>query len=273
MPLWQTIHMDPYKILGLDRDATPEDVKRSYRRLAIKYHPDRYSGSDKKFIKITEAYNMLSNVDAMKRYNESTEDVSTEYTPDEGFGINIIKRVMKNVKSFVSKLQELDIIRPYAPDVLDVTSGIDTELDIMVDITCKLCDRYHNRLKNIEIFRDTRPSKHLTVGLLDNFIIIKGEGEMEGDRCGNLFINVKVEDDGIYDADNYDLFLSLPIPADDFEKNTIVKFLHFGELVKITHDPHSDSDWVKVSGRGLIRDGDDDSMRGDLHILITRDTE
>ncbi|MBQ8576454.1 MAG: DnaJ domain-containing protein [Clostridia bacterium] len=56
---------DPYKVLGVSRDATDEDVKKAYRNLARKYHPDNYSGSDladlagEKMKEINEAYDQI----------------------------------------------------------------------------------------------------------------------------------------------------------------------------------------------------------------------
>ena len=54
---------DYYKILGVGRDASPEDIKKAYRNLAMKYHPDRSRGnpeSEAKFKDISEAYEVLS---------------------------------------------------------------------------------------------------------------------------------------------------------------------------------------------------------------------
>ncbi len=55
--------MDYYKVLGVDRSATTDDIKKAYRKLALKYHPDTNSGdqsAEAKFKEITEAYSILS---------------------------------------------------------------------------------------------------------------------------------------------------------------------------------------------------------------------
>lgn len=54
--------MNPHSVLGVAADATPEQIKKAYRKLAMKHHPDRNGGSDeaeKKFQEIQNAYDML----------------------------------------------------------------------------------------------------------------------------------------------------------------------------------------------------------------------
>ena len=50
---------DYYEILGVARNANKEDIKKAYRRLAHKYHPDKTKGDDKKFKELNEAYEIL----------------------------------------------------------------------------------------------------------------------------------------------------------------------------------------------------------------------
>lgn len=51
---------DYYKILGINKDASAEEIKKAYRRLAHQYHPDKAGGNEVKFKEINEAYQMLS---------------------------------------------------------------------------------------------------------------------------------------------------------------------------------------------------------------------
>jgi DnaJ-class molecular chaperone len=69
---------DYYKILEIERNATEDDIKKSYRKLALKYHPDRCKdvGAEEKFKEISEAYSVLSSPDKKRSYDVmgNTED-------------------------------------------------------------------------------------------------------------------------------------------------------------------------------------------------------
>ena len=61
--------MDYYSILGIPRTASPEEIKKAYRKLAMANHPDRTGGDDTKFKQISEAYEILSNSDKRDAYD------------------------------------------------------------------------------------------------------------------------------------------------------------------------------------------------------------
>ena len=67
--------MDPYSVLGVSRNASQEEVKKAYKKLAMKHHPDR-GGDETKFKEISEAYERIINPQANNDF---------EYTPG-GFG-------------------------------------------------------------------------------------------------------------------------------------------------------------------------------------------
>lgn len=63
---------DYYEILGVDKSASIDDVKKAYRKLAMQFHPDRNPGnkaSEEKFKEATEAYEVLSDQDKRSRYD------------------------------------------------------------------------------------------------------------------------------------------------------------------------------------------------------------
>lgn len=70
-------NQDYYKILGVSRDASEDEIKKAYRKLAMKWHPDRNADGDKvaaevKFKEIQTAYECLTNPDKQSRQHEST---------------------------------------------------------------------------------------------------------------------------------------------------------------------------------------------------------
>jgi len=63
---------DYYKALGVDKNATPDEIKKAFRKLAVKYHPDRNQGdkaSEEKFKEINEAYAVLSDPKKKEEYD------------------------------------------------------------------------------------------------------------------------------------------------------------------------------------------------------------
>jgi len=64
---------DYYDILGVSKDCSTKDIKKAYRKLALKWHPDKNKGNEKeaqeKFKKIAEAYSVLSDPDKRKQYD------------------------------------------------------------------------------------------------------------------------------------------------------------------------------------------------------------
>ena len=64
---------DYYEVLGVDKNATPDELKKAYRKLALQYHPDRNPGdkeAEEKFKEAAEAYDVLSNPDKKARYDQ-----------------------------------------------------------------------------------------------------------------------------------------------------------------------------------------------------------
>ena len=64
---------DYYDVLGISRSADKSTIKRAYRKLAKKYHPDTNAGNaqaEEKFKEATEAYNVLSNPEKKKLYDQ-----------------------------------------------------------------------------------------------------------------------------------------------------------------------------------------------------------
>ncbi len=78
---------DYYEVLGVSKTATPEEIKKAYRKLAIKYHPDKNPGdkaAEEKFKEAAEAYEVLSNEEKRQKYDQFGHSMGPQGF--EGFG-------------------------------------------------------------------------------------------------------------------------------------------------------------------------------------------
>ena len=75
--------VDYYKILGVKSNAPINEIKKAYRKLAVKHHPDKPNGNSKKFKQVSEAYDILRNPEKRNQY-------------DMGFSIDLSEYEMSN---------------------------------------------------------------------------------------------------------------------------------------------------------------------------------
>jgi DnaJ-class molecular chaperone len=85
-----------YDILQIKQDASNDEIKRSFRNLALKYHPDKNKSADskEKFLRIVEAYEVLSDESSRKKYDllfqserngENVSNYTTNWTPSADY--------------------------------------------------------------------------------------------------------------------------------------------------------------------------------------------
>ena len=80
---------DLYEILGIDEDASEKDVKKAYRKMTMKYHPDRNQGNEeaaKKFREVAAAYEILGDSEKKILYDHGGMDLVKSGVPEEGGG-------------------------------------------------------------------------------------------------------------------------------------------------------------------------------------------
>jgi DnaJ-class molecular chaperone len=101
---------DYYKILELERNASEDDIKKSYRKLALKYHPDRCKdvGAEEKFKEISEAYSVLSSPDKKRSYDVMGNTEDFNFGGEDPFSVfnNIFQQ---HLSTFMNMKYENDI--------------------------------------------------------------------------------------------------------------------------------------------------------------------
>ena len=97
--------IDYYKILGVPKTATEEEIKKAYRELAKKWHPDKNNGTETEMFKnITEAYNILSDERKRKEYDNEFEGMLNIDIINYDFSRNPFSDVSLNMNSEKDKI-------------------------------------------------------------------------------------------------------------------------------------------------------------------------
>jgi molecular chaperone DnaJ len=94
---------DYYQRLGISRDATTEDVKKAYRQLALKYHPDRNEGSkeaEARFKEVTEAYEVLRDPEKRATYDRYGRQGLRGGAGGAGFGFDFADAIQVFMRDF-----------------------------------------------------------------------------------------------------------------------------------------------------------------------------
>jgi len=83
---------DYYQILGINKSASPEDIKKAFRKLAHEHHPDKKGGNEGKFKEINEAYQVLGNPDKRQQYDQFGANFESAGGPDSTGRILLVLR-------------------------------------------------------------------------------------------------------------------------------------------------------------------------------------
>jgi DnaJ-class molecular chaperone len=109
--------MDLYSILEVKENSTLNDIKKAYKKLALKYHPDKTNtDSTSKFIEISNAYNILSDENKRKEYNNILKNCNKNNPKND----NIIENMLENLKSLIKDEYYQKILLIFGEKIINI---------------------------------------------------------------------------------------------------------------------------------------------------------
>ena len=133
---------DYYNILGVERRASPDDIKRAYRGLARRWHPDHNKSPDaeERFKDITEAYKCLSDPDKRARYDRLGPLYTQDGRPPRTEDINeVVGNMFNNIFRRKGKDRGEDLRYTVSLALEEVATGIEKEIVVPRRVRCRTC--------------------------------------------------------------------------------------------------------------------------------------
>lgn len=252
-----------YKILGLEAGASQDDIKRAYRRLALKYHPDK-CGDTEMFLKISHAYQILST-------NPGQEQDHIRFEM-----LNKVLKMFLNVAARTTTFSK---------------EKKDNTVPTRVPIKVTLDDLYNHKIKKVSIKRANNFRKNIDFSKIDpsgwdtktfyvsllNYkpcYVFIGEGDVGvcGDRV-DLVLDLNIQEHPDIKIDTvcqYDLYVERKISLYEYYYGTKTNIDHVsGEVLSCEKSFDDGTMFYKFSGVGLPKydECSGKTCRGDLFVF------
>lgn len=264
---------DYYEILGVERNASEEEIKKAYRDLAKKYHPDLHPGNkamEARFKEINEAYEILKDPEKRGEYNrfgaaafEPGFQGARTYTypggvvniEDFGFDIGGIEDIFGDIFGKRGRAQ-----RPRGP-----IPGEDIEYSLEIS--------FEQAIKGTEV-RLTLDGEKITVklpaGVKDGSrvrVAGKGRSGFAGGQRGDLYIVTKIKPHPYFKRENDDILLDCPITITEAVMGAKVQIptIDGKTLLSIPAGTQSGQK-LRLKGKGIPHIKD--RGRGDQYVII-----
>lgn len=277
---------DYYKIMGVARDATQDEIKRTYRKLARKYHPDvsKEADAEARFKELGEAYEVLKDAEKRAAYDQLGANYKggQEFRPppdwNAGFefsGGGPSGGNGADFSDFFASLFGRDFRAGGAGHAPGHAKGEDHHAKILID----LVDTYQGatrtitlrvpavdaqghvitkeRVLNVTIPRGIREGQHIR--LSGQGSAGRGEG-----KAGDLYLEVEFRTHPIYRVDGRDLYIDLPVTPWEAALGATVKVPTLGGIVELKIPEGSEPGRkMRLKGRGIPGD-----PSGDCYVIL-----
>jgi len=252
--------IDYYKILGLSKNATETDIKKAYRKLARKFHPDLNPNdkeAEKRFKEINEANEVLSNPENRKKYDEYGKDWKHAEEYEKARQQDHYQRSTNDPFGGYSEEDFSDFFSSMFGGRSFKSRGNQVKFkgqDYNAELSLDLKDVYKTHKRTLTInnknIRITIPA-----GIENGQVIkIKGHGGpgINGGPNGDLYIKFSVVNNTKFNRDGDDLYTSLDL---DLYKSILggeIMVDTFDGKVKLTIKPETQNGTkVKLKGKGF----------------------
>ncbi|NIR30475.1 MAG: DnaJ domain-containing protein [Gammaproteobacteria bacterium] len=262
---------DYYNVMGISRDATQEEIKRAYRKLARRYHPDvsKEPDAEERFKEVGEAYEVLKDPQKRAAYDRLArgrrEGEEFRPPPDWDAGFEFSGGGFTDAGTFSDFFESLfgrmrGFGRPYG--------GLRMKgEDLYARVRISLEDAYHGTTRRVALqVPESDTEGHVTLrtrtlkvrippGVTEGQRIrLAGEGGpgVGGGPQGDLFLEVELEPHRLFRTSGRDVILSLPVAPWEAALGRTVTVPTLGGRVSLKIPPESQSGRrLRLKGRGL----------------------
>ncbi|MCE1164466.1 MAG: J domain-containing protein [Bacteroidetes bacterium] len=291
-------YKDYYKILGVEKSATQDEIKKAYRKLAMKYHPDKNKGdktAEEKFKEVNEANEVLSDTGKRKKYDEMGSNWQYYQQAGgntDGFDWSRYANRGQGGQSYTYEGDLGDIFGNSGySDFFDMFFGglgnapgarrksgrgsrrasrgqdFEAALEITLEDAYKGGAKYFS-YNNQSIKLNIRP------GIKDGQVLkLAGKGGTAGGsgQAGDLLLRIKILKDDIYEVSGNDLYADLHVDLYTALLGGKTDFQTFKGKIKIDVQKGTTNEkTLRLSGMGMPVYGSKDSY-GDLYLKIKID--
>jgi curved DNA-binding protein len=269
-------YKDYYKVLGVDRNADQETIKRAFRKLARQYHPDVNKGDKKaeeKFKEINEAYEVLSDPEKRKLYDQMGNSYRAyqqaggdprnyDWSQWIGFPFNFGQagRTFREDIDLGEFIREIFSSRQTASQSRDIEQSIEISLEEAYHGTSRIIQRSNQPTIEVKIPRGVKTGSRIRV---------RGQGDKNArGQAGDLYLVVEVKAHPVYERKEDDLYRDIQVNAFTamLGGETIVDTLAGPVAVKIPAGTSSGT-MIRLRGRGMPKLNKPDEF-GDLYLRV-----